>query len=113
LTRIYKILPRQAWEAALAVGCFEGSAVDLADGYMHFSTAAQAKETAERHFRGQTDLLVLEVEADDLGAHLRWEPSRGGDLFPHLYGVLNTDFVRLVRPAPLGEDGVPQLGDLA
>jgi uncharacterized protein (DUF952 family) len=113
LTRIYKILPRQAWEAALAVGRFEGSAVDLADGYMHFSTAAQAPETAARHFRDQTDLLVLEVEADDLGAHLRWEPSRGGDLFPHLYGVLNTDFVRLVRPAPLGEDGVPQLGDLA
>jgi len=113
LSRIYKILSREAWMAAQAAGRFEGSAVDLADGYIHFSTAAQAGETAARHFRGQAGLVVLEVEADDLGAAIRWEPSRGGALFPHLYGALETRHVRAVTEAPLGEDGVPQVGDLA
>ena len=113
MARIYKILPRADWRAAQAAGAFAGSAVDLADGYIHFSTGAQAAETARRHFAGQVDLVVLEVEADDLGAALKWEPSRGGDLFPHLYGRLPTAAVRAVSEAPLGADGVPQLGDLA
>ena len=107
--RIYKILPRSEWEAARAAGVFEGSAVDRADGYIHFSTAAQAGETARKWFSGQPDLVVLEVEADDFGEALRWEPSRGGDLFPHLYAVLPTRAVRRVSEAPLGERGVPQL----
>jgi uncharacterized protein (DUF952 family) len=109
LSRIYKILPRADWEAARVAGRFEGSPVDLADGFIHFSTAAQAQETARRHFAGQSDLVVFEVEADDLGAALRWEPSRGGDLFPHLYGPLDPGRVLTVAEAPLGEDGVPQL----
>jgi len=113
MTRIYKILPRADWGAAQGVGRFEGSAVDLADGYIHFSTAAQATETARRHFAGQDDLVVLEVEADDLGDALKWEPSRGGDLFPHLYGHLATGCVRAAHEAPLGPDGVPQVGPLA
>ena len=113
MARIYKILPRAEWRAAQAAGAFAGSAVDLADGYIHFSTGAQAAETARRHFAGQVDLVVLEVEADDLGAALKWEPSRGGDLFPHLYGRLPVAAVRAVTEAPLGADGVPQLGDLA
>ncbi|ODT62402.1 MAG: dihydroorotate dehydrogenase [Phenylobacterium sp. SCN 69-14] len=113
MARIYKILPRAEWRAAQAADAFAGSAVDLADGYIHFSTGAQAAETARRHFAGQADLVVLEVEADDLGAALKWEPSRGGDLFPHLYGRLPTAAVRAVSEAPLGADGVPQLGDLA
>ena len=112
MSRIYKILMREAWQAALAAGVFEGAGVDLADGYIHFSTAAQAGETARRYFRGQTDLVVLEVESDDLGETLRWEPSRGGDLFPHLYGVLSCGRVRAVRDAPLDADGVPALGAL-
>lgn len=112
MTRIYKILAAAEWAAAQAAGRFEGSAVDRADGYIHFSTAAQAGETARRHFAGQAGLVVLEVEADDLGEALRWEPSRGGDLFPHLYGALDTALVRSVRAAPTGPDGVPQLGDL-
>jgi uncharacterized protein (DUF952 family) len=112
LGRIYKILPRAAWATASAAGRFDGAAVDLADGFIHFSTAAQAQETARRHFAGQGDLVVLAVEADDLGAALRWEPSRGGDLFPHLYGALDTALVRAVSEAPLGEGGVPQIGDL-
>lgn len=113
MSRIYKILPQAEWAAAQAKGRFEGSGVDLADGYIHFSTAAQAGETARRHFAGKADLVVLEVEAADLGAALVWEPSRGGDLFPHLYGHLATSAVRAATPAPLGADGVPRLGDLA
>jgi uncharacterized protein (DUF952 family) len=107
--RIYKILPRAEWDAAQAAGAFEGSAVDRQDGYIHFSTAAQAAETARRYFRGQRDLVVLEVEGDDLGLDLRWEPSRGGDLFPHLYASLICARVRAVHAAPLGADGAPQL----
>jgi uncharacterized protein (DUF952 family) len=107
--RIYKILSRPQWEAARAAGRFDGSAVDLADGFIHFSTAAQAPETARRHFSGQSDLVTLEIEADDLGPALRWEPSRGGDLFPHLYGPLETRLVRRVSDSPLGVDGAPKL----
>lgn len=109
MSRIYKILSRAEWEAARAIGRFEGSAVDARDGYIHFSTAAQAQETARRHFRGQEGLVVLEVETDDLG-DLRWEPSRGGELFPHLYGVLDVAKVRAVTEAPLDADGVPLIG---
>jgi uncharacterized protein (DUF952 family) len=110
--RVYKILPRAEWAAAHEAGRFSGSGVDLADRYIHFSTAAQAQETARRHFAGQADLVVLEVEADDLGEALRWEPSRGGDLFPHLYGPLDARQVRYVTEAPLGPDGTPVLGRL-
>jgi uncharacterized protein (DUF952 family) len=113
LGRIYKILPRAEWTAAKTAGRFEGSAVDHADGFVHFSTAAQAGETARRYFANLADLVVLEVEADDLGAALRWEPSRGGDLFPHLYAPLACGQVRAVHEAPLGADGAPVLGDLA
>ncbi|MCW5758706.1 MAG: DUF952 domain-containing protein [Phenylobacterium sp.] len=107
--RVYKILPRVEWAAARAAGRFAGSAVDHQDGYIHFSTAAQAQETARRHFAGQADLVVLEVEADDLGDDLRWEPSRGGDLFPHLYGPLDAARVRAVHEAPLDAAGAPRI----
>lgn len=109
MTLIYKILSRTEWDAARDAGVFRGSAVDLADGYIHFSTSAQAQETAARHFAGQSGLVVLEIEGDDLGEALRWEPSRGGDLFPHLYGDLPAAAVRRVLPAPLGENGIPGL----
>lgn len=113
MSRIYKILPRADWAAAQASGRFEGSEIDVADGFIHFSTAAQAQETARRHFAGQSDLVVLEVEAEDLGPALKFEPSRGGDLFPHLYGALDMAQVRAVTEAPLDADGVPQVGVLA
>lgn len=113
MSRIYKILARAEWEAARVLGRFAGSAVDARDGYIHFSTAAQAAETARRHFQGRDGLVVLEVEADDLGEDLRWEPSRGGELFPHLYGVLDVSMVRAVTDAPLGVGGVPAIGGLA
>jgi uncharacterized protein (DUF952 family) len=112
MTRIYKILPRAEWEAAQATGAFLGSAVDLADGFIHFSAADQAEETARRYFAGQADLYVLAVEAEALGPALKWEPSRGGALFPHLFGPLPCDQVIEARPAPLRADGLPDLGDL-
>jgi uncharacterized protein (DUF952 family) len=102
---IYKIVPAPLWRAAEAAGSFAGAPVDLADGYIHFSTAAQARETARRHFVGQPDLLLVAVEADDFGPALKWEPSRGGDLFPHLYAALPTAAARSVDPLPLGPDG--------
>jgi len=113
VTRIYKILPEADWRAAQALGRFEGSPVDLADGFIHFSTAAQAPETARRYFFGQAGLVLVEFDADELGPSLRWEPARGGDLFAHLYGPLDCDLARSVRPIALAADGAPLLGPLA
>ncbi len=107
--RVYKILPLHDWTSAKDAGQFLGSPVDLADGYIHLSTAAQASETARKYFSGLTGLIVLEIEGEDLGAHLRWEPSRGGDLFPHLYAPLAVSQVLAVHEAPLGADGAPQI----
>ncbi|MDI2127221.1 DUF952 domain-containing protein [Yinghuangia seranimata] len=89
---IYKLLPTREWESAESTGLFTGSAVDRRDGFIHFSTAAQLEETARRHFAGRTGLTLLAVGTGDLDA-LKWEPSRGGDLFPHLYGDLATTAV--------------------
>src|SRR5262249_38325833 len=86
-------------------GEFTGAPVDLADGYIHFSTADQVEETAAKHFAGQRDLILVAVDADALGAALKWEPSRGGALFPHLYGKLSLTAVRWVKPLPLGPEG--------
>ncbi len=113
MSRIYKLLDRVLWERARAQGRFDGAEIDLKDGYIHFSTAAQAPETARLHFKGRQDLVVLEIEAESLGEALKWEPSRGGQLFPHLYGPLETSLVIAVHEAPLGEDGAPILTLLA
>ena len=113
MTLIYKLLDQAAWDAALAEGAFKGSALDLADGFIHFSSGAQAAETARRYFRGRDDLVLVAVDADQLGAGLRWEPSRGGDLFPHLYAPLPTSAVVFTRTLKLGADGAPDLGELA
>lgn len=102
---VYKISPRAAWTAAEAAGAFTGAAVDLADGFIHFSAAHQARETAARHFAAQAGLVLVAVEAAALGEALKWEPSRGGDLFPHLYGPLPMTAVRSVVDLPLGSDG--------
>jgi uncharacterized protein (DUF952 family) len=102
---IYKICPRALWQEAERTGAFRGAPVDQADGYIHFSTAEQVSETAARHFAGQTDLLLVAVDATALGPALKWEPSRGGALFPHLYGELSLDAVRWVEELPLGRDG--------
>ena len=102
---IYKICPAALWRAAEAAGRFAGAPVDLADGFIHFSTEAQLRETARRHFSGAGDLLLIAVDDAALGGALRWEPSRGGDLFPHLYGPLPLSAVRNVEKLPLGADG--------
>jgi uncharacterized protein (DUF952 family) len=102
---IYKILPASLWAAAQDEGALRGSAVDVADGYIHFSTAGQAAETAAKHFAGQRDLVLLHVDADALGPALKWEPSRGGALFPHLYAPLKIGHVIRADPLPLGADG--------
>ena len=112
MSRVYKLIDRSVWESARDAGVFAGAEIDLRDGYIHLSTAAQAAETARLHFRGRADLVALELEADELGAALRWEPSRGGALFPHLYGPLDPTRVRAMHAAPLGEDGAPALPDL-
>ena len=102
---IYKITPRAAWDAAVAAGLFRGAPVDLADGYIHFSAADQVRETAAKHFAGLADLLLVAVDADRLGPALKWEPSRGGALFPHLYGPLDPASALTVVALPLGPDG--------
>lgn len=102
---IYKIAPRRLWEEAEDTGVFAGAPVDRADGYIHFSTADQARETAARHFAGQDDLLLVAVRAGDLGDALQYEVSRGGALFPHLYAPLSLDAVAWVRPLPIGAGG--------
>jgi len=109
---IYKIAPRVLWQAAEAKGVFDGAPIDHADGYIHFSTAAQAMETAAKHFAGQNDLLLVAVETDRLGDALRYEVSRGGDLFPHLYSSLPLDTVLWVKPLPLGSDGKHQFPEM-
>jgi uncharacterized protein (DUF952 family) len=103
--RIYKICPATLWDEAQRAGVFKGAPVDRHDGFIHFSTAAQVVETAARHFAGQPDLLLITVDSDRLGVALKWEPSRDGALFPHLYGDLALSAVIAVEPLPLGPDG--------
>jgi uncharacterized protein (DUF952 family) len=102
---VYKIVSEHEWAAAEAEGRFIGSPVDLDDGFIHFSTAEQTVETASRHFAGRKGLLLVAVDTQALGEALKWEPSRGGALFPHLYDVLSLEAVRGVDPLPLNEDG--------
>jgi uncharacterized protein (DUF952 family) len=102
---IYKICDAALWREAERAGVFGGAPVDLADGYIHFSTAGQVAQTAARHFAGRADLVLVAVDGEALGGALRYEPSRGGAMFPHLYGKLPLSAVRWVKPLPLGADG--------
>lgn len=101
---VYKILSATEWQAAERAGVFKGAGIDLNDGYIHFSTAEQAAETAAKHFADQGDLVLVAVDADKLGTAVKWEVSRGGQLFPHLYGVLKPGDAAWVKPLPLGAD---------
>ena len=98
---IYKILTTDQWSDLQRLGETQGAPVDLADGFVHFSTAAQVRETAAKHFSGQDGLWLITMHADALGPALKWEPSRGGDLFPHLYGALKHADVDQAVPLPL------------
>ena len=102
---IYKICPELLWREAEKAGRFDGAPIDVQDGYIHFSTADQVRETAAKHFAGQDSLLLIAIDAAALGSALKYEPSRGGALFPHLYAPLGLDAVKWVRPLPLGIDG--------
>ncbi|MGA7489901.1 MAG: DUF952 domain-containing protein [Xanthobacteraceae bacterium] len=104
-TTIYKVCESALWREAERAGMFRGAAVDLRDGFIHFSTANQVRETAARHFPGAADLMLIAVDAAALEGPLKWEVSRGGDLFPHLYGALPLAALRWVKPLPLGGDG--------
>jgi uncharacterized protein (DUF952 family) len=113
VTTIYKICDRATWLAAERDGLFRGAPVDARDGYIHFSTAAQVGETAARHFAGASDLVLVAVDADALGAAFAWEPSRGGDLFPHLYGALPLSAVLWTAPLARAPDGGHVFPELA
>jgi uncharacterized protein (DUF952 family) len=105
VTTIYKICDRTAWEEAETAGLFAGSPADGRDGFIHFSTAAQLPATAAKHFAGQSDLILVAVDGDALGDALKWEPSRGGELFPHLYAALPLSAALWARPLPDETDG--------
>ncbi|MDR6431737.1 DUF952 domain-containing protein [Brucella pseudogrignonensis] len=105
-TTIYKIAPRDLWAQAEEAGKFTGAPVDIADGYIHFSTHEQVRETAAKHFAGQADLLLVSVDAGALGDALKYEVSRGGALFPHLYNVLPVSAVIKVEPLLLDDNGL-------
>jgi uncharacterized protein (DUF952 family) len=101
---IYKIFRAPEWAELRKARRTDGAPIDVQDGYIHFSTAEQASETAARHFAGVDDLFLIAVEADTLGADLKWEPSRGGALFPHLYREMRLEDVHWAQPLPL-KDG--------
>lgn len=104
--RIFKIVRAEEWQQARDAGTYHGAPVDRADGFIHFSTADQVEETAAKHFAGQTDLLLVAVDPEALGADLRFEPSRGGALFPHLYAALSMTAVISEKPLPLKDNGM-------
>jgi uncharacterized protein (DUF952 family) len=110
---IYKICPASDWREAERHGVFRGSADDLRDGFIHFSTASQVEGTARKHFSGQPGLLLIAIDAESLGDALRWEVSRGGELFPHLYGDLDLRHVTAVRDMRTRPDGYHDIPELA
>lgn len=110
---IFKIVPAAMWQAAVAAGVFKGAPVDLADGFIHFSSAVQVRETAAKHFAGQADLLIAAFDSTAFGTAMKWEPSRGGDLFPHLYGDLDPASALWVKELPLGTDGAHVFPELS
>lgn len=104
-TPIYHMCRRDEWDQALRAGSYAGSSQDKADGFIHFSTAAQIVASAAKHRAGQDDLVLIEVPAEALGPALKWEVSRGGASFPHLYAALDVARVARAAPLKLGADG--------
>ncbi len=112
MTTIYKICERAVWREAEAAGSFLGTEADERDGFIHFSSATQLAETAAKHYANKTGLVLVAVDADTLGMTLVWERSRGGELFPHLYGVLPLPAVKWARPLPDEVEGRRALPEL-
>ena len=104
---LFKVVPRELWEQAEAAGTFTGSPIDVEDGFIHLSSASQVRETVAKHFAGQDDLLIVSIRESAI-KDLRWEPSRGGALFPHIYGPLTLESVQRVDALQLAEDGAHQ-----
>jgi uncharacterized protein (DUF952 family) len=109
---VFKIMPLAEWAAAEVAGRYTGAPIDHRDGFIHFSAAHQVQETATKHFRYQENLVLVAVDAEALGAKLVYEPSRGSDLFPHLYGILPLKAVVWVKPLVTKPDGTHVLPDL-
>ena len=112
MATIYKICPAAIWQAAVAAGVFTGSGIDAADGYIHFSTARQVAETLEHHFAGVPGLILAAFDEIRLSPSVRYEPARGGTLFPHLYGTLDPGAALWVKPLLLDADGRHALPEL-
>jgi uncharacterized protein (DUF952 family) len=109
---VYHMCPGDTWEQAKRAGAYHGTEDDRRDGFIHFSTAEQIAESARRHRAGQAGLVLIAVAGERLGDRLRWEPSRDGQLFLHVYGPLDPAEASSVRPLPLGHDGLHVLPPL-
>lgn len=112
--RLYRLLPAADWRAAVAEGVYRGAAHDLRDGFIHLSTAEQVEDTAAKHYADVEDLMVLAVDSARIQGELKWEPARGGDLFPHVYGVIPVEAVLAAEPVNRDRDGAftfPHLRD--
>ena len=107
VANVFKIVPAPLWQDAARIGVFAGSSDDMRDGFIHLSTSEQVPGTLAKYFRDQTNLLIVAFASDDFGSALKWEPSRGGALFPHVYGSIPVRLALWQRPLPLGADGVP------
>ncbi|MBN9026833.1 MULTISPECIES: DUF952 domain-containing protein [Kaistia] len=113
MTVIFKIAPDILWSQARDAGVFTGATIDITDGFIHLSAADQVRETAARYFGGQSGLVLVAIDGDKLGDKLKWEPSRGGALFPHLYGPLDFSAVIWTKALPVGTDGLHVFPELA
>ena len=102
---IFRLVTRQEWQEAVRSGAYQGAPHDHADGFIHFSSAAQVEETAHLHYRDQDDVMVLTVDAERLNGAVEWEPSRGGELFPHLYGTVPVEAVLAAEPLDRDREG--------
>ena len=106
MSLIYKVCNNNEWKKALEVGCYKGSEIDIKDGYIHFSTKEQLKETVDKHFKKQENLIIITFNTTDLVENIKWEPARNGDLFPHYYGFIDINFAHNIYSLELGTDGI-------
>jgi uncharacterized protein (DUF952 family) len=109
--KVFKIVSATVWANAVKAGAFAGSADDVRDGYIHLSSASQLHGTLHKYFTGQPDVLLVAFDQGALAPNLKWEPSRGGELFPHFYGPLPVSAALWQKPLVLGSDGVPEFDE--
>ena len=109
MATIYKVEKKKIWEEEKQKTTYNGSKIDKKDGFIHFSTKEQLQETLEKHYQGQTDLILIAVHSEELGEHLKWEPAREGALFPHLYAPLQKKHIVWEKPIEDISDGTHRL----